>query len=190
MLTEFERRFLEVAQNHLDLLAASKAAGALLPPEYFGYALALGTPTTNPAGPLTSGVTFQGIIPIQADSWFLLEYISVGVVLSGATVFGDTTQMTDGGNLLLQVTDTGLGQELYNLPQGLPGFPAILLAGSPITAAAGIPYVFPTPRLLPPMTNVKVEMTKLGTNAGLDNPDMLGAYIMLNGARIPLGGNV
>lgn len=183
MLNEFERRFLEVTQNHLDLHEASLSSGSGLPPEYFGYSLTIG----SAANPLLAGVTQQGIIPIQADAWFVIEYISIGVILPDGSTFGDLTQMTDGGNMLVQITDTGAGQELYNLPSGFPGFPAILLAGSPIAAAAGIPYVFPTPRLVPPNTNIKVEMTQLGLTA-LTNPAPVGGYIMLNGARIPLGG--
>lgn len=179
-LNEFERRFLEVTQNHLDLKEAN--AGSALPPEYFGYSIQIG----SSAAPLVSGVSQQGIIPIQADAWFVIEYISVGVILPAGSTYGDLTQITDAGNIQLQITDTGAGQELYNLPSGFPGFPAILLAGSPIAAAAGIPYVFPTPRLIPPNTNIKVEATQLGFTA-LTNPQPVGCYVMLNGARIPLG---
>lgn len=181
-VNEFERRFLEVTQNHLDLKEAN--AGNSLPPEYFGYSLQIG----SAANPLVVNVGQQGIIPIQADAWFVIEYISVGVILPAGSTFGDLTQITDAGNIQLQITDTGAGQELYNLPSGFPGFPALLLAGSPIQAAAGIPYVFPTPRLVPPNTNIKVEATQLGFTA-LTNPQPVGFYIMLNGARVPLGSN-
>lgn len=183
-LNEWERRFLEVTQNHLDLQEVIAQTGTGLPPEYFGYSLIVG----SAANPLVAGVTQQGIIHIQADAWFVIQYLSVGVILPAGSTFGDLTQITDGGNMQLQITDTGAGEELYNLPAGFPGFPAILLAGSPIAAAAGIPYVFPTPRLVPPNTNIKVEMTQLGFTA-LTNPQPVGAYLMLNGARVAIGGS-
>ena len=52
---------------------------------------------------------------------------------------------------------------------------------------AGVPYVFPSPRLIPPNTNIKVEVTQLGVFA-LTNPQPVGFYLMLHGARVPLGG--
>jgi hypothetical protein len=174
-MNEFERRFLEMAQNHVYLHQAN-AGGP--PPEYYGYTLQIGSVTDQ----LASGVTHQGQIAVQADAWFLLQYISVGVSVLAGT-FGDTTQITDGGNLLIQITDTGAGEDLYNIPAGFAGMPAILSSGSPLSASAGVPYVFPTPRLIPPNTNILVHVTKLGNAIG-ENPDLAGAYIVFNGARI------
>lgn len=182
MLSEFERRFLEVTQNHLDLMEALRATGSNLPPEYFGYTAQIG----SAASPLVAGVTQSAVITIQADAWFVLQYISAGVILPNGSTYGDQSQMNDAGNILLQVTDTGAGQDLFSQPQGLPGFPAAMVAGTPTRASAGIPYVFPTPRLIPPNTNIKIDCTQLGFTA-LTNPQPLGAYVMLNGARVPLG---
>lgn len=182
MLNEFERRFLEVTQNHLDLMEAVHSVGGGQAPEYFGYTAVIG----SAAAPLLSGVTQQAVIAIQADAWFVLEYISTGVILPNGSTFGDLSQVVDSGNILLQITDTGAGQELYSLPSGLGGFPAAMVSGTPLAAAAGIPYVFPTPRLIPPNTNIKIEATQFGLTA-LTNPEPVGFYIMLNGARVPLG---
>lgn len=183
MLNEFERRFLEVTQNHLDLLEAIAQTGSNLAPEYFGYSATIGTA----AAPLLNGVAQQTIVAIQADAWFVLEYIQTGVVLPNGSTFGDLSQVVDSGNILLQITDTGAGQELYGLPSGLGGFPAAMLSGTPLAAAAGVPYVFPTPRLIPPNTNIKIEVTQFGLTA-LTNPEPVSFHIMLNGARVPLGG--
>lgn len=172
-MNEFERRYLEMVQSHIWLHQAN-AGGP--PPEYYGYALQIGSSTSQ----LVNGVTQQGQIAIQADAWFLLQYMSVAVTPDAQN---DTTQLTDGGNLLIQITDTGAGEDLYNIPLGVPGMPSFLSAGSPLTNAASIPYVFPTPRLIPPNTNILVSVTKLGTLVG-GVPDMFGAYVMLNGARI------
>jgi hypothetical protein len=174
-MNEFERRFLEMAQSHLYLHQAN-AGGA--PPEYYGYPLQIGSATDQ----LADGVTHQGTIAIQADAWFLLQYVSVGVILSAAS-FGDVTQITDGGNLLIQITDTGAGEDIFAIAPGAVAPPAILVAGSPLAGAGGIPYVFPTPRLIPPNTNIQVSVTKFGASTP-ENRDPFGAYIMLNGARI------
>lgn len=182
MLTEWERRFLEVTQNHLDLMEAIRAVGSGLPAEYFAYTAVLG----SAASPLVAGVTQSTSIAIQADAWFVIQYLTVGVVLPNGSTNGNLSQVSDGGNILLQLTDTGAGQELYSQPRGLAGFPAILVAGSPNAAAAGIPYVFPTPRLVPPNTNIQVQMTQFGFTA-VTNPQPVGGYIVLNGARVPLG---
>lgn len=176
-LNEFQRRFLDVTQQHLFLHEANQGG---LPPEYYGYPLILG----SAANPLTPAVTFQGTIAIQADSWFLWQYLSVAVTIPTTALFGGPEQFTDGGNLLLQIYNSGTGNDLYNIPSVVAGLPAALSAGSPIAVAAGIPYIFPTPILLPPNTNINIAVQKLGTNGGADNPDMTGAYIAINGARV------
>jgi hypothetical protein len=182
MINEFERRFLEQVQNHLDLMEAARRAGAILPPEYFGYSLTIG----SAANPLVAGIPQQGIINIQADAWFVVNQLSVAVVVADGSTFGDAGQMIDAGNLLIQITDTGAGQELLGIPSGFAGFPAAMVAGTPLAAAAGIPYVFPIPRLVPPNTNLNIVVTQLGFTA-LTNPQPIGAYVMLNGARVALG---
>jgi hypothetical protein len=177
-LNEFQRRWLDVAQENMYLRAANEGGP---PAEHFGYPLTI----TGPAGgALTNGVAAQGIINIQADAWFLWMYLSMGVTTTANYPYSGPDQITDGGNMLLQITNAGTGDDLYNLPAGLPGFPGIIGAGSPLAAAAGIPYMFPTPVLLPPNTNVSVVVTKLGTDAGGDNVDPLAAFIMLGGARV------
>jgi hypothetical protein len=176
-LNEYARRFLDVTQQHRALLQAN-AGGP--PPEYFGYVAQLGSATNT----LTNGVSFQTAISIQADAWFLWEYLSVGVTMPATPPFGGPEQFTEGGNLLLQITNTGTGDDLYSIPSGFAGMPATLSAGSPNAGGAGIPYIFPTPVLLPPNTNVNILVQKLGTNAGADNPDLTGAWVMLNGSRV------
>lgn len=182
-LNEFERRVLEVTQNDLDLRQLVRETGSGRPPEYFGYALQIG----SAASPLVNGVTQQGVINVQADAWFLLQYINAAVILPNGSTWGDLSQFTGSGNVLLQITDTGAGQDLYNVPGGFSGSPAINLAGSTFGGMAGVPYVFPSPRLIPPNTNIKVEVTQLGLTL-LTNPQPVGFYLMLHGARVPLGG--
>lgn len=182
-MNEFERRVLEVVQNDLDLRQLVRESGSGRPPEYFGYPLQIG----SAASPLVAGVAQQGLINIQADAYFLAEYINTAVILPAGSTYGDISQFTTTGNILLQITDTGAGEDLYQVPSGLAGSPGINLAGSTFGGMAGVPYVFPQPRLIAPNTNIKVEVTQLGFTA-LTNPQPLGFYLMLHGARLPLGG--
>jgi hypothetical protein len=176
-LNEFERRFLDVTQQRRWLMAANIGGP---PPEFFGYPLTFG----SAANPLTPGTLFQGTIALQADAWFLWQYLSIGVTLPATPNFGGPEQFSDPGNLLVEITNPGTGDELINLPAGFAGTPGSLISGVPLPTNAGIPYIFPTPVLLPPNTNINVSVSKLGINAGADNPDMTGAYVMMFGARI------
>jgi hypothetical protein len=176
-LNEFQRRWLDVATQYKYLMEAN-AGGPH--PEFFGYTLQLGSATDT----FVNGATKQGTIAIQADAWFLWTYVSTGVTIPNTATFGGPAQITDAANILLDIVLPGMGEDLYNIPAGLPGMPAALSTGSPINAAAGIPFIFPTPVLLPPNTNVTVSATKLGTNAGGDNPDMTGFWFNMGGARI------
>lgn len=178
-LNEYQRRFLDVTQQHLYLKAAN-AGGP--PPEHYGYVKTFGSVTN----PLTNGVVFQDTIAIQSDAWFLWQYLQVTVTLPNLLNFGGPEQFTDAGNILLQITLPGMGTELMQVPAGFSGIPAANVAGTPSDNASGIPFIFATPVLLPPNTNVNISVAKLGTNASADNPDPTGCWVVLNGARIPV----
>lgn len=179
-LNEFQRRWLDMVQQNIYLQQAN-AGGP--DPEYFGYPLQIGSVSNR----LTNGVTQQGVITIQADAWFLWETISSAVVLPTSTApYGSRREFTDAGNILMQITLPGMGDDLYNIPPGVPGMPAALSTGSPVAAMAGVPYLFPTPVLLPPNTNINISATKLGDETDGNNPDPGGFFVMLHGARVML----
>ena len=167
-MNEFERRFIELTQNHRDLIAAARADNSLAVVEYFGYSAQLATA----ADPLEDGVTKQTIIPVQSDAWFVLAYISAAVILPN-----DLYRGKDASNVFLQITDTGSGNPLYAAP-----IPGGLVTGTPLTYAAGIPFLIPMPRLIPPNTNIKIEATQDGDNAS--NLEPIGLYVSLMGARV------
>lgn len=176
-LNEFQRRFLDVTQQNRYLLEANIGGG---PPEYFGYPLVFGSATNV----LANGVNFQGSIAIQSDAWFLWEYLSVGYTIPATPTIGGPDRFSDPGNLLFQATITGTGDELLNVSPNFSGVPAVLAAGAPSDSQAGVPVIFPTPILLPPNSNINVTVQKYGTNAGADNPDLTGAYLMIHGVRV------
>jgi hypothetical protein len=174
-MNEWERRVLEITKNHMDLRGVVAAMGSSAVVESFGYVAQIG----SVANPLVNGVPQQAIIPTRADSWFVIEYISAAVILPGASTFGDLTQFTDAGNISLQITDTGAAhQELYNLAG-----PAGILTGTPNGGTAGVPLLLPTPRPVPPNTNIKIEATQMGVLAG-ENPQPVAFFLMLNGTRV------
>ncbi len=175
-MNEYERRVLEITENHEALKAIVESLGSSAVVEYFGYVVEIG----SIASPLVNGVTQQVTIATRADSWFVVEYLSSAVILPNGSTFGDLSVFTDPGNINLQITDTGAGKEIYN-----SAGPAGILTGAPNAAIAGVPLLLPTPRPIPPNTNIKVEATQLGLTA-LENPQPVGFFLMLNGARISI----
>lgn len=171
-MNEWERRVLEVSQNHDDLMEAAGAMSADALVEYFGYLGQIGTI----AAPLVSGIPQQTVVAIQADSSFVLQYVSSCVLYSNATV-GNGVIFNPSGNILLQITDTGAGEVLYSGPS-LAG----ILGGTVAGGFCGIPMLLPIPRVIPPNSNVKIEVTQVGVSAA--NLAPVTVYVALLGARV------
>lgn len=174
MANEYERRMVELVQNHIDLVKAMGAVGPTANVESFGYSARIG----SEAAPLTlAGGAQQAIIPIQSDADFILSYISTAVILPATVgdVFSDATAST---NVLLQITDTGAGETLFAQPM-----PAFLASGTPFPGSSGIPLVFPIPRIIPVNTNILIEATFLGPVVAVTNPEPVGFFVSLMGAR-------
>lgn len=169
-MNEYERRSIEVVQNHMQLSAAAKQMNTAAIVEYFGYSLQIGAV----GNPLLNGVTQQGIIAIQADAHFVLEYVSSCVVvpLNPEYVFNPA-------NILLQITDTGAGEVLYSEAVSA----SLATSGTTANGFNGIPFLLPVPRVIPPNTNIKIEATQFGVHAG-DNPEPLAFFVSLLGARV------
>lgn len=168
-MNEFERRQLEIAQNHVDLkdvVAAMKRTAVI---EHFGYTAALG----SIAAPLVAGVPQSVNIPLQADAYFVLQYVSTAVIKPNTPFW-----CTDAGNILLQITDTGSGEVLFNTPS-LGG----ILTGTTTRPQTGIPLLLPIPRVIKPNTTVKIDVTQLGVNV-TDNQQPVGFFLSLLGSRI------
>lgn len=164
-MNEFERRMLEVARNHNDLVDLAKAAGVGALVEHYGYTVAFG----GAAAPLLSGVAHTVLKTMQADAWFVLQYVSSCVVRPSSKQWA-----TDAGNINLQITDTGSGDILFSQPLSAGVLTATVSRGQ-----SGVPMLLPIPRILPPNTNVKVEATQLGA---VDEP--LYFFLFLGGSRI------
>lgn len=169
-MNEFERRLLEVAKNHDDLVDLAGALGANALVEHYGYTAQFG----DGVNPLLSGVTHTVLKTMQADAWFVLQYVSSCVVRPSTRQW-----CVDSGNIQLQVTDTGTGDVLFSQPLS-----AGVLTATISRAQSGVPMLLPIPRVLPPNTNVKVEATQLGNAAGNDEPFYF--FLFLGGSRVAL----
>lgn len=168
-MNEYERRVLEVAQNHSDLrdMITSMKRSAII--EHFGYTASLG----SVAAPLVNAVPQSVNIPLQADAYFLMQYISTAVIRPNTPWY-----CTDSGSILLQITDTGSGEVLYNTAS-LAG----ILTGTTVRPQTGVPLLLPIPRLIRPNTTIKIDATQVGVNV-TDNQQPVGFFISLLGSRI------
>lgn len=182
-MNEWERRIAEVIQNHSDLWSAAKGLSANPIIEYFGYTLQIGSPA---GGVLAQNVGLQGTIIVQADAYFVLEYISTCVIRTDIR-----TVAQDSRGVNMQITDTGAGGVLYNQPfdaslmSGTPGSNAYTGANAYRQAQAGVPFIFPIPRVILPHTNIKVDILPTLTQAGGTETQLF--YVSLMGARVTQG---
>lgn len=169
-MNEYERRFLEITENHVNFVRALKEAGGGNLVEYKGYSTQFGA--------LANGVPQQALIAIEADAHFVLQYISASVILPNGSTYGQLAVASSAANILLHIQDTGNGENLMNQP-----VPAALAAGTPLPGMTGIPFLMPVPRVILPNTNVKIEVQNLGFLA-VDNPLPVAVFVTLNGARV------
>jgi hypothetical protein len=164
-MNEFERRVIDLALNHQNLMkAAGVGFGGGARVEPYVYAGAVG----SVAAPLVAGVTSQIVIPVQADSYFLLSYISAAQVLNASTFM-----VPSAGEI--QITDTGNGVTIYNRPQ-----PASVVAGTCDFNSPGLPFLLTVPRVILPNVNIKVDYTHRGLNSDGFQIAFFGAKVYTN----------
>lgn len=160
-MNDFERRFLDILQTSSYVAQVARQGQRIVNIDYFAYNLRIGTVAST----IANGANGQGAVQIQADSDFVLTFMSGDVLnAAGSTVLASP-------NVLVQVTDTGSGKTFYNEPT---------LFGL-VTGRSGFPYLLPTPRLINPNTNLKVDVTN---NTGAATA---GIFVSFQGARIYYG---
>ena len=168
-MNEFNRRMLALAQQHMDLKDLVAAMGSTATIEHFGYSLRLGAE----GDPLVNGELFSDVIPMQADSWFALQYVSSCVIRPNTPYW-----FTDSGNVQVELTEPGAGFTYYSTPSSAGVLTATISRPQP-----GIPFLLPILRLIPPSTSVKVDVRQMGVNVS-DNQEPVGFFISLQGSRI------
>jgi hypothetical protein len=152
-MDDFQRRALDIAQTSTYLTYAARQGQTISAIEYFVYNLNL---TAIPA----SG-TVAGTIQIQADSDFVCTYFAGAQIVPGTGV----TNVPTG---LIQLTDTGTGKTLFNIPA----------FGGLVLGLGGYPFLLPAPRTFAAQTSVGV------TWQDLTAVDQTSLYFAMAGARI------
>lgn len=170
-MNEFDARLVDVAQNHADLVELARSLGASGLVEHFSYTLPIG----SEAAPLVNGVLRAGVLAMEADAFFVLQYVSSCVVRPDMPYW-----FLDSGNIKLRIADTGAGDVIYSSPLS-----AGVLTATISRAQTGIPLLLPIPRLIPPQTNINVEVTQLGVNV-TDNQEPIGFWLFFGGSRIAM----
>jgi hypothetical protein len=165
---EFERRMVEIARRHKDLESVVAGLGSRAVIEHFGYTVQIGTE----ASPLVSGVQQSEILAMQADAWFVLEYISSCVITDGIPWY-----CLDSGAVQIQLTDTGQGHTLYSTPSS-----AGVLTATISRPQTGIPFLLAIPRLIPPNTNIKIDATQFADDATTIDA----IFVSLIGSRVAM----
>lgn len=161
-MNDFERRLLDIVKNSSYIASVARADQRIVNIDYFSYNIRLGTTVAA----IANGATVSGFAQIQADSDFVLTYIA-GDVLNAAGNAINTL-----ASALLQITDTGSGKTFFSEPT---------LFGM-VTGRGGFPFLLPSPRVINPNTNLKVDFTN---NTGGVVP---GAFISFMGARVYYAG--
>jgi hypothetical protein len=151
----FETRALEVAQQSNFLASVARQGQKIIKIDNFAYNTTIG----SAASTIAAGAGGQAIINFQADSDFVIQYVSADAL--------GTTQ------LLLQVTDTGSGRTFFNQPTLFS-----LVAGS-----NGFPYLLPTPKVVAPSTNLQVSISNIDAAVACT-----GFFISFGGGRIYYAG--
>lgn len=134
-MNDFERRMLDISQNSAYIAAVARQGQKIIAIDSFAYNLTI--------GPVPSTTQAQGIIQIQSDSDFVLIYMQgVGVVNNAIAINPNAT---------VQIQDTGSGKTFFNQPTQLS-----LSFGN-----TGFPFILPSPRVIAPNTNIKVDITNI-----------------------------
>lgn len=106
--------------------------------DFFVYAI-------NFAG-LAAAATANGQIQIQADSDFETQKLSMFADIAGAAQTAETRVLP---LVTVQVTDTGTGRQVFNIPVPIPG----------IMGDGQIPFILPTTKLFTKNASVAFQVS-------------------------------
>lgn len=159
-MDDFQIRLLSVMQNSSFIAAIARNNKTIIGIDYFAYNAG---PTTNPTfSAVAAAGAASTLVPIQADSDFVLTYISAATVQAGAIVSNPVATC--------QFTDTGTGKTFFSSPTLL----------TLVTGTNGFPFILPAPRVIAPNVNIKIDVVN-NTAAPLD------FWFSLEGARVYYG---
>jgi hypothetical protein len=157
-MNDFQRRYLDILQRTDYISSVARPGREIVNIDYFAYNLRIGTD----AVPIAAAAIGQGQVDIQADSDFVLTYMSGATqnAIGGALIFNSQTP--------IQITDQGSGKTFFNTPTIM----ALAFGGG------GFPFLLPSPRVLNPNTSLLCAVTN---NTGAN---LFGIYLTFHGSRI------
>jgi hypothetical protein len=157
-MNDFQRRYLDILQSTDYISSVARPGRKIVNIDYFAYNNRIGTDTV----PIANGAIGQGQIDFQADSDFVLTYMSAAVqnAAGGALIFNP--------NCTVQLTDQGSGKTFFNTPTLM----ALAFGGG------GFPFLLPSPRVMNPNTSMLIQV--LNSTGG----NLFGIYTVFHGARI------
>lgn len=156
-MNDFERRLVDTSLTSVYLAEFARQGQTVLGIDYFAY-----NSSASIRG-VVAGAAAQDIIPLQSNSDFVMMYMS-GIANINGTISGLP-------NATLQFTDSGSGKTYYNQPTLF----------SNVIGAGGYPFLLPSPRVLAPNTNVKIDVVN-------NEAVTVDFWISLMGARVYTAG--
>lgn len=131
---------------------------------YYAYNTVIGA-ASQPAIVLTLNTARTLVIETQADSDFVCAGLSAAV--QNSLVNGGS--LVVGRDVTLQIQDLGSGKNFFSAPTII----------SLVTGAGGFPYLFPSPRVLKPNTQLAVTVMNRDTANAYEN-----VFVAIHGTRI------
>jgi hypothetical protein len=131
-MNDFERRFLDVIQTSEFIQTVARPDAKIVATAFFAYNVTIEN--------VVAAGTGQGVIQIEADSDFVLTYMSAQTVSAGAIVASPLQRV--------QVTDTGTGKTFSN----------VATLQNLWFGNTGFPFLLPGPRVIVPNTNLLVSV--------------------------------
>lgn len=161
-MDDFQIRLLSVMQNSSFIAAVARQDREILGIDYFGYNA--GPQQYSTLSQIAVGASTTTLVPVQADSDFVLTYFSAAAIQANALVTNPL--------MTIQLTDTGTGKTFFS---------SSTLVGL-ISGNNGFPFVLPAPRVIAPNVNVKIDVNLI---AGAGPMDL---WLSFLGARVYYGG--
>lgn len=152
-MNDFERRLIDTAQTSVYLAEFARQGKTIIGMDYFAYN------SSSAIRSVATTASAQDIIPIQSNSDFVMMYMS-GIANINGTISGLP-------NATVQFTDQGTGKTYYNQPTLF----------SNVLGSGGYPFLLPSPRIIAPNTNVKIDVVN-------NEAVTVDFWISLMGARV------
>lgn len=158
-MSKFEDRYLQILQASPYIKAFAKPGRQIASVRYYNYNGRIGAPGAQ----LDLNIPRVAAIETQADSDFIMTYISLGLLPAAGAA------LTFNRNVTVQILDLSTGKNFFSQPtiMGLVG------------GAGGFPYVLPAPRVVNPNTSLQITAVNRDTTV-----NYLSLFVAFHGTRV------